>query len=134
MFKLNVHFKCTRLSYLISRNLLYLNVFPAPNRCVWCDAVLGQLPATPLGQNGWCKYGYICRCNFNCRVNRGERSHLSEAKERATGTLVQVVYFLNGRSPLRMLAASVAQVWAVGVFAHCEERKCGSRQEDSEAR
>lgn len=38
IFKFYVHFKCTKLASIISRNLLYLNVFPAPNRCVWCGA------------------------------------------------------------------------------------------------
>ena len=89
MFKLKVHLKCTRLAHLIYRNILYLNVFMAPNRCVWCGAALGQLQTLYVHLNADASQDTSPDATLFVNGKREGRSHLSNAKRRATGMLMQ---------------------------------------------
>jgi hypothetical protein len=75
---------------------------PAPERCVWCGALLGQLQTPHVDHNAGASKDTSLDEALTVNCKRGGRSPRSNAKRRATRILVQVFYFLNGRSSLRM--------------------------------
>jgi len=80
---------CTKPTSLISHKILYLNVFPAPNRCVWCGALLGQLQTPHVHLNADASKDTSLDATLAVNGKQEGRSHLSNAKMRATGMLVQ---------------------------------------------
>ena len=102
MFKLKVHFKCTKLASLISRKALYLNKFHAPDRCVWCGAALGQWSGYATGADARkdTPPDAILAANSNGeggRVWAKRRGGRPECWRKGA-------CFLNGRSSLRTLS------------------------------
>ena len=92
----------------VSLNTLNLKEISCTYRCVWCGAVLGQLQTSHVHLNADASKDTLSM-QFHLSMVRG-REVASERSEGADDRNTDAgVYFLNGRSPLRMHAASVVQ-------------------------